>query len=377
MLNFAGLLLTVSAFMQLPALGASTLWNDLKDAMGWGFLAFAVGMVLPGPFVSFLVEKYRRNVVCIRAVIVYMAAFAAICALNRIIPELRTPAFIALRMVEGGAYAFAQMVLVSTLVTDCSEAGQRTTANYAVAWFQRLAIALGPAAGLLMAQWLGGKVISMGVLVAAFISIVLIRLVNFPFRAPEITAFHLSRDRFFLVAGQRLFLHVVILGVCMGLLAVALFSFSFFSLLMVGFLLAMGGEVMLGKVEKNATKLVVGMGLLILAFLAAAVALPWMPKYIAPLLAGCGVGLAAARLQISYIHVSQHCQRGTSQSSFWLSWEMGNAVGMAFALAVSELDGMQQSWQGWCLGAGLVLAVASLAWFVCSTHNWYRAHIKR
>ena len=43
-------------------------------------------------------------------------------------------------------------------------------------------------------------------------------------------------------------------------------------------------------------------------------------SYIVPILVGLGVGLIGSRFLLFFIKMSDHCQRGTSQSTFLLAW---------------------------------------------------------
>ncbi len=377
MLSFAGMLLTVSAFMQLPVLGAAHFIEGRPAWMGWGYAAFGGGLLFFGCLISFLVEKYRRNAVCIWAILLYMAFFVVVYELPKLMPEVLMTAFLTLRFMEGAAYGLAQMVLVSTLVTDCCESAQRTDANYAMAWFQRLAIAIGPAAGIVVVKFYDGEYPLLAVCASAFLAILLILFVDFPFRAPEDNSFHLSLDRFFLPEGIRISCHVFALGFVLGLLLVCNFSLSFFALLIVGFLLALGGEMMMTQNGWDDWEPVMGIVLLIVALLFQFVEIPLLTIYVVPPLVGLGIGLAMPRLQIFFIHISAHCQRGTSQSSFWIVWELGMALGMALTFAFFA-DGLQSSsLDGYCFGVALVVTVISLLSFVFLTRMWYRSHIRR
>ena len=377
MLTFAGMLLTVSAFMQLPVLSAMLPAALRTQWMGWGYVAFGGGLLSLGCLISFLVEKYRRNAVCIWAVMAYMAAFAACSFLEALPQEMRLSVFLLLRFVEGAAYGLAQMVLVSTLVTDCCESAQRTDANYAMAWFQRMAVPIGPALGVVVMEFYGADYPLMAVLASALLAIVLILFVRFPFRAPEDTSFHLSLDRFFMLRGSRLALHVMAVGFALGVLVVACFSLTFFAFLIVGFLLALGGETVLGRYRLSGLMPVTGMALLAAAFLLQwAGSLPFS-TYAVPLLAGCGVGLSMARLQIYFIRISAHCQRGTSQSSFWIVWELGAALGMAVAFAFATEGGLTPAAMRTCAVIALIVTLVSLLAFIFTTAKWYRSHIQR
>ena len=91
----------------------------------------------------------------------------------------------------------------------------------------------------------------------------------------------------------------------------------------------------------------------------------------APVLAGCGVGLVGARFQLFFIKLSPHCRRGTSQSTFFLAWELGLSVGLfvGWGLFYDDAQGIE--------AAALVLAAVALAMYLLFTDRWYERHKNR
>ena len=94
-------------------------------------------------------------------------------------------------------------------------------------------------------------------------------------------------------------------------------------------------------------------------------------SYIAPVLTGFGVGVIGSRFLLFFIKLAGHCQRGTSQSTFLLSWETGIGLGLVASYAMLSCERILVLWT--CL---IALAV-SLIFYTMFVHNWYVKHKNR
>ena len=188
LLVVANLLLTMSVYILLPVLPQwlMTTENFSPEETGLSMGIFGVGLYLLGSQCSWLVQRYRRNVVCMWAVL----ALALDVALLWYLESLRSE-FVELwvmllhRLALGAAFGLAQMVLSSTLIIDTCESYQRTEANHSAAWFSRFALSLGPLAGLMTYEQTDFKRVVWVSMACALLAVLLIRRVDFPFRAPE------------------------------------------------------------------------------------------------------------------------------------------------------------------------------------------------
>ena len=86
---------------------------------------------------------------------------------------------------------------------------------------------------------------------------------------------------------------------------------------------------------------------------------------------GFGLGIIGSRFLLFFIKLSRHCQRGTAQSTFFLAWEFGLALGIALGYG---LLGQQI---GPILQMSLCTTVAALLFYHFFTHNWYIRHKNR
>ena len=147
-LALANLLLSISVYMMIPMTGRYTALHEFSP-MTRGLImgSTGIGLFLFGPFVNYLIQRYRRNQVCLYA----MTAVAIIELLTMQVQSSRlltgqhlVYSLIGLRILLGAAFGLSQMVMVSTLVIDLCESLHRTEANYALSWFGRFALSLGP-----------------------------------------------------------------------------------------------------------------------------------------------------------------------------------------------------------------------------------------
>ena len=369
LLAIANLLMTMAVYMQIlhyPIMMNEAQVTHQQIALAMGVQG--VGLFVLGAFCSFLVQKFRRNHVCEAAVLVMAACFV----LPMLLKVEQLPYHwmaIGTRFLTGAFFGLAQMILISTLIVDCTESFQRTEANYAAAWFGRFAVSLGPLLVCILVRLTDISTslwVSVGLAGAAA---VIIGLVRFPFRAPEENVPHVSLDRFFLPEGWLLFVNLFLTTLSIGLVLATAHHTIFFSMLMVGFLAALlaGKFIFVNaelKSEAVAGMLVIGAALMIMLTREG----PSVP-YITPVLIGLGAGLVGSRFLLFFIKLSRHCQRGTSQSSFFLAWEAGISIGIGLGYLIFN--------RKTSLEVALIILSLALILYVTLTHSWYLKHKNR
>ncbi len=367
----ADLLLTVSVYLLIPVMPEWLLktehFSPLEVGLSMG--VFGLGLYMLGSQCSWLVQRYRRNVVCMWAVILLTIDVGLLWYIDGMHSELVEFWVVLLqRLLLGATFGLAQMVLSSTLIIDTCESYQRTEANHSAAWFARFALSLGPLAGIVVYQTMGFDKVLLGVIGCALLSVVLIRNVNFPFRAPEENIHVASLDRFLLLQGSVLFVNLLMVSVVMGLLLTLPLDAVFYGLMMAGFLLALLAQRFVFRDAELKSEVVSGLILLIAAI---CVLMFYFDSPVAPVLVGLAMGIVGARFLLFFIKLSRHCQRGTSQSTFFLGWETGIALGLALGYAVFY---GQQTLLLWC---ALALTSLALVMYVTYTHNWFLRHKNR
>ena len=367
LMAIANFLLAMTVYMLVP-----TMPRWLMDAQqfsaqdaGIAMAAFGVGLFALGAFISYMVQHYRRNLVCIFAVLVEALLITALYYIDGLHMRVANPMVVFVqRFAQGAVFGLAQMVLTSTLIIDTSESFQRTEANHSAAWFSRFALSTGPMAGLLIGRIAGFHYVLLATMVCAMAVVVLVLLVNFPFRAPQDDIPTVSLDRFFLPHGFPLFVNLQLVTLAVGIILSVVMIEQFYSMMMVGFAVAILSQRFVFKNAELKSEVVTGLILMGVALLMMITRHLPIVMYAAPLFIGMGVGLIGSRFLLFFIKLSRHCQRGTSQSTFLLGWESGIAWGVGAGVAIFQGNITA------ALIAALVLVIAALAMYHF-THNWF------
>ena len=366
-MSIAYMLTTMSVYILIPVL---PFW--LADAqgltpieVGLSMGAMGVGLFLPGAFTSFLVQHYRRNWVCVWAILVMMGVTGLLYYLDgRQGQQDAFPLLLLQRLLLGAAFGLAQMVLASTLIIDTCESYQRTEANYAASWFARFSLSLGPMAGLILYPLTDFRTVLLVAGGCDLAAVILILLAHFPFRAPDDHVPVVSLDRFFLSQSMPLFLNLLMITIAAGLVMSLALTTLFYAMLMAGFLLAIMAQRFVFREAELKSEVVSGLVLMGAALLMMLTRSQTVVGYASPLFIGLALGIIGSRFLLFFIKLSRHCQRGTSQSSYMLGWESGLAVGLGLGYAVGRGDGSR------VLTSALVLVVVALL-FYQFTHRWF------
>ncbi len=371
LLVIADLLLTMSVYVLIPIM---PLWlmdteNFTPVETGLSMGAYAVGLYLFGAQCSWLVQRYRRNVVCMWSIILVGLSVALLWYIDGLRSEFVEFWVILLqRLLMGAAFGLAQMILSSTLIIDTCESFQRTEANHSAAWFSRFSLSLAPIGGLVAYEMLGFDKVLWGAIGCAALSVLLIRNVSFPFRAPEEGVHVASLDRFLLPYGLVLYFNLLLVTTVVGLVLSQPLGVEFYAMLMGGFLLALLAQRFVFRDADLKSEIISG-----LFMLEAALLIQWVypASPIAPLLMGLSIGIIGSRYLLFFIKLSRHCKRGTSQSTFFLSWETGITLGLAAGYAL--LYGQRELLFIIAIG----LTVLSLILYHFYTHSWFIRHKNR
>ena len=369
----ANFLLSMSVALFIPTLPLWLLESQQLSHLqtGVAFGAFGIGLFLFGALTSWLVQRFRRNQVCILSILCLVASLVLLYYLDV------SPAYngnftliVLQRLFFGATFGLAQMVLASTLIIDTCESFQRTEANHSASWFSRFALSLGPLAGLILYPLAGFRVVVLVAVGCALAAILLILLVHFPFRAPDDHVPAVSFDRFFLPHGTYLFLNLLLITLSAGLLLSLAHDLRFYALLMVGFLGAIVAQRFMFREAELKSEVVSGLLLMGAALLLSLTRSQHIVTIIVPVFVGFALGIIGSRFLLFFIKLSRHCQRGTSQSTFMLGWESGLTLGIALGYAVCQSDVRL------ILVAALSLVIAALLLYQF-THNWFLTHKNR
>ena len=368
LMAIANLLLTMSAYSLVPVLPSwfRTSYPEQTPLLtGLVMSVFGVGMFVFGPLCSYLVQRYRRNHVCIYALLCVAFCSAILWYTEQESIRIGIIELLTLRLLQGALFGLAKMVLTSTLIIDTCESFKRTEANHSSAWFGRFAVSLGPMFGLLVYQLMGAEETFALSAILSILSVVLVAIVRFPFRSPSEDVKLFSLDRFFLPRGFILFLHLSLITMIVGLVFSLSLPYHFYGLLMAGFMLALMAQRFAFRNAELKSEVVTGLLLMLAGLLVCMIHVRTTDFYLFPVLFGMGLGIATPRFLLFFIKLSRHCQRGTSQSTNLLGWETGMALGLFVGLSFFSTTPHLL----------LVLAVAidilALLLYVSYTHQWF------
>jgi uncharacterized membrane protein len=196
-------------------------------------------------------------------------------------------------------------------------------------------------------------------------------LVHFPFRTPEENVRVVSLDRFFLPQGWPLIINLILVTFVMGLLLSTTFSELFYVMVMLGFLVALLAQRFVFRDAEIESEVITGLVLIGVAVLMILTRHQTVVSFAAPMFIGFGLGIIGSRFLLFFIKLSRHCQRGTAQSTYFLAWEFGLALGVGMGYAVLE----QQT--SLVLQVGLCTTVVALLLYHFFTHGWYIRHKNR
>ncbi|RRC97857.1 MFS transporter [Prevotella sp. OH937_COT-195] len=378
-LAFSNLLLAMSVFMFIPVMPS---WLEVR--MGFDVVQIAVlfalhgvGIYLLGPLCSMLVERYRRNKVCAFAISWTALTNISIFYLCKVHPEFfsltdTSTMFVimsVLQVVVSAMYGLSQMSLSGTLIIDVCESCQRTEANHSAAWFGRFGLVLGPVVGIVVDLLLGRDMVFLFSSAFSIVAISLVLMTNFPFRAPGENIKTFCTDRFFLTNGKWLFANLFLIMVVAGSIIVHYNDVISYLLMLGGFFIALLSQKFVFANAELKSEILSALVLFIAALLIMIFRGMQMAALSSAFLIGIGVGVAGARFLLFFIKLSRHCQRGTSQSSFFLTWQSGLAFGAALGLLFGKGS------TGYV--AALCLAVAALLMYHLFTHTWYMKNKSR
>ncbi|MBF1569816.1 MAG: MFS transporter [Prevotella sp.] len=373
LLAMANLLLVMSSYMlvaTIPLRMEVRGYSILQIALVMG--VFFVGIYLFGSLSGYLVQRYRRKNVFNLSILLLLAVTGVLYYLSSLpYNSFDYMLLVGLRFMQGSFYGLSQLVLLSTLIIDTVEAVHRTEANHAATWFGRFALSLGPLAGIYVYQSMNfGSVLILSC-ICLLVAFVFVNLIRFPFRMPSEDYSRFSFDRFLLKGSHWLFVNVVLVTSVVGVLLSIEHTPRFYGMMMLGFVIAILAERFVFADADLRSEATTGMIVIGIAVLLMITRRQESVSYIVPILIGLGVGLIGSRFLLFFIKMSDHCQRGTSQSTFLLAWETGIGIGLVLSYGLFHLEQPLVLW--FCLG----ILAASLILYDTFIHSWYIKHKHR
>lgn len=366
-ISVANLLLFVSLYSLFPVLSL-----EMADRLGIPvaqtgiiFLFFTLGMFLIGPFHAYLVDAYKRKNVCMYSFATLIASTAGYAFAASLME------FILLSTVQGIAFGMATTAGI-TLAIDITKTTLRSPGNVSFFWMARLGMILGVALGVWLSHSYGFKSLLYVSVATGAVGILTLSGVYVPFRAPIVTRLY-SFDRFLLLRAWVPAINLMLIAFVPGLLISLAHPFlndtvlghtgipvPFFAGAGVGFLLSLPVSRLFFLKNKTLRLSIIGISLEALAM---SLLHTDVSVFIPAALLGLGLGLVIPEFLMIFVKLSQHCQRGTGNTTHLLACEIGIALGM---VASCHLDAEAM------IHTGQITVSLALLFFILITYPYYR-----
>lgn len=302
----ANFLLFASAYMLLPlfALAMPERLGISAPQAGMAYLLFVAGMFAVGPFHAYLCDEYRRKGVMLHSVLIMLAAMVGYIFIDSY------TGLLLLVLAHGACLGLASTAGI-TMAIDITPSHRRSAGNKVYACLARLGMLAGIMGCALLCDARDFRTVAYLALASGALCLYFVSRVHVAFRAP-IGLGHCSFDRFLLPRAWLPALNVLLMAFVPGLL------------------LPVSHE-----------------GNLIVALLSFAL----LPVVTSPLVK-------------MFVKLSQHCQRGTANTTYCLSVDTGILLGLSVACRIQNVHQLYSV-------AGTVAVVAFLL-FVSITRAYYK-----
>lgn len=370
----SNLLLFASLYMLLPVLPIYLVDRfDISLAVAGGILSlFAVSIFFFGPFYSYLIDSFKRKRVCLLS---YLAVIAILGGYF-VVGSLRW--VVVLRLIQGAFFGIAT-TMGSTLAIDITHTSKRSEANTCFSWASRLGMILGAMTGLLLYRYEGLQSVLYASVASGTLGLLLISLIHVAFRAPIGTSL-CSMDRFLLPRGWLPALNLILVSFVFGMLLTTINMYTesirmqevtarFFILLAGGFILAMIANKFAFENADIRARVVSGLVLMGASLLLIITHEQSVAIMTAAVLMGLGLGLVASEFLLIFVKLSEHCQRGTANTTYLFSWEVGVGLGVATGCYLIDISSYISVFQ-----AGIIAVILALGIYLGVTHPYFLKH---
>lgn len=364
LISTANLFLYVSMYMLIPAL---LMWMQSDRVYSDGeiytvVVLFGVGLFLPGVFNSFLIDHFKRKNV-------YTWSLLGLIGTTYLFSMATSFAHVAtLRLLQGVFFSLGSMTLGSTLAIDATSSSSRSGACISCAWSGRIGMFLGIAAGMYLFRNNDFLTVAYGSMLCCLLSLIQVSFIKLAFRAPLEPSI-VSLDRFLLP--RALYPAVILLpfAVTLGIITAHVFSECFYFMMFIGGVLAL--VIYRMTIHRYSIQTLMLLGILSLLSGSSMMLLGNNPfnEWGTSVLIGTGIALAASCIYLIMIKVPMHCERGTSNNTYQLFWEIGILAGILIDSAYNLSNSMVYI-TSLCLCA-LVILIYEL-----SLHKWYNKQLK-
>ncbi|MFI3240378.1 MAG: MFS transporter [Bacteroidales bacterium] len=321
-----------------------------KQLIGVIMSGFTITALMVRPLSGYLVDTFPRKMVLLLAYGTYMIFFAGYLIAWSVM------LFAVIRLLHGFSFG-AVTVSNSTLAIDLVPSSRRAEAVGYYGMSNNLAMAIGPTSALYLFNFTESyNSLFMLSLIVAIIGFVIVTVIKAPKREPIKESIPITLDRFFLINGMCESIGLIFVSFAYGILATYLVIYAeevlgivdgvggFFMLMAVGLILSRilnRKALYQGKLTYNVTLgfILVIVGLVILVLVHNLIGF-----YIAALVVGFGYGALCPAYQTMFINIAPNNRRGTANSTYLTSWDIGMGLGVLFGGMIADSLSYQESY---------------------------------
>ncbi len=370
MLNFSFMILS-----PLLPIYLSEHFGANKDQIGMVLSGYAITALIIRPFSGFIVDSFQRKVVLLICYAVFTVLFGGYMLAGSIF------LFGVVRTLHGAPMG-ATTVANNTVAIDVLPSSRRAEGIGYYGLSNNLSTAIAPAIGLAIYHWTGNfQLIFAVAMVVAAIGFVINCTLKLRPNEQKRDKIVISLDRFFLVKAWRTVIAMTLFAFPFGvtftyvaiygkeMLNITAGSGWFFTLLSTGLVLSrlLGAKSLRqGKIVENGTH---GIMISLIGYLVFAALHNPIGYFGAPLLIGFGYGHLFPAINMMFINLAPHSQRGTASSSMLIAWDFGLALGYSIGgVLIEHLNYFVTFWISW------LVIVAGMLYFVLKVCPHYRAN---
>lgn len=361
----------------LPLYLADTFQAD-KEQIGWVLSGYTLTALLIRPFSGYLVDTFPRRTVLLVSYLLFAALFAGYLVAGSIL------LFAIVRTLHGAPFG-ASTVSNSTVAIDVLHPSRRAEGIGYYGLSNNIATAIGPTVALLIyGVCQSYDVLFWIALVVALCGFWINYTLDLKPRPPITGKQPLSLDRFILLQGWSLGICMIGFAISYGILSTYLAIYGkeelgitsgsglFFMLLSIGLILsrlAGGRTLRRGLILQNAA---VGVLIALCGYLLFATLHNPVGFYGAALVIGLGNGHLFPAFQTMFLNLATNDQRGTANSTFLVSWDIGIGIGIILGGSIAEHLGYHAAfWVAAAANAGSVFT-----FFVHSRFHFLRHKLR-
>lgn len=358
----------------LPLYLAETFHAD-KEVIGWVLSGYVLTALLIRPFSGYLVDTFPRRTVLLISYALFAGLFAGYLVAGSLL------LFALVRTLHGAPFG-ASTVSNSTVAIDVLHPSRRAEGIGYYGLSNNIATAIGPMVALLIYDLCHSYDLLFWIaFVVALVGLWINSTLDLKPRAPIVNKPPLSLDRFVLLRGWSLGICMVGFAVSYGILTTYLAIYGkeelgitsgsglFFTLLSLGLIgsrLAGGRTLRRGLILQNAA---VGVSIALVGYLLFAALHTPVGFYGAALIIGLGNGHLFPAFQTMFLNLASNDQRGTANSTFLVTWDIGIGIGIIAGGSIAEYLGYHTAF--WVAAAANAVSVGT---FFLHTRGHFLRH---